>query len=81
VKQELRPGQGPPYFKLTAAGYYLSCPSPAGELSESLEKETECGRWPRVPELADRTGRVRSACRAYMLWRDLRSKRCSNIPP
>ena len=44
VKQELRPGQGPPYFKLTAAGYYLSRPSPAGELSESLEKETECGR-------------------------------------
>jgi hypothetical protein len=81
VQQELRTGQGAPYFKLTAAGYYLSRPSPAGELTESLEKEAGCGRLAAGSDLAARTGRVRSACRAYMLWRDLRSKRCSNIPP
>ena len=44
MKQEPRTGQGAPYFKLTAAGYYLSRPSPARELTESLEKETGCGR-------------------------------------
>jgi hypothetical protein len=43
VNQEPRLGQGAPYFKLTAAGYYLSRPSPAGELTESFEKETGCG--------------------------------------
>ena len=44
MKQEPRTGQGAPYFKLTAAGYYLSRPSPGRELTESLEKETGCGR-------------------------------------
>lgn len=44
MKQELRTGQGASYFKLTAAGYYLSRPSLAGELTESFKKETGCGR-------------------------------------
>lgn len=33
-----------PLLKLTVVGYYLSRAIPAGELTESLEKETGCGR-------------------------------------
>ena len=44
MKPEPRPRLHAPYLKLTVVGYYLSRASPAVELTESLEKETGCGR-------------------------------------
>jgi hypothetical protein len=43
MKQELRPGQGATYFKLTAVGYYLSHPSPAGGTHRVVRERNECG--------------------------------------